>query len=220
MTLDHIDAYLFHRSLPFVYEICRMVFPVFVFVLAHNLAKPSAFERGVHARVMRRLAVFGILALASYTALHHEIGGHGWLPLNILFTLMLVTACVYFLECAYTRTDNTCRFVLGGKFGCYLVSISLFVFYGAWVEYGWWGVLTGITAWWYYKYPDCFRGLCVLLAIALLWVPNGNLWAVMSLPLLAVAPYANVKIPRLRWVFYAYYPAHLAILWGIVAVFR
>lgn len=46
-----------------------------------------------------------------------------------------------------------------------------------------------------------------------------NLWALAAIPLMLAAPLVDVKVPRLRHVFYAFYPLHLAVLWLLVALF-
>jgi hypothetical protein len=47
---------------------------------------------------------------------------------------------------------------------------------------------------------------------ALHWVDNLNYWACAALPIIFLALYIKIKVPRLRFVFYAYYPLHLALL--------
>ena len=54
-----------------------------------------------------------------------------------------------------------------------------------------------------------------VLACAALWFINRNLWALAALPVLFLASRVDVRVPRLRWAFYAYYPLHLAALWLI-----
>ena len=38
------------------------------------------------------------------------------------------------------------------------------------------------------------------------------LWALVALPAVLVASLFDLRMPRLRWVFYAYYPIHLFAL--------
>jgi hypothetical protein len=47
---------------------------------------------------------------------------------------------------------------------------------------------------------------------ALLWVVNLNYWACAALPIIFLASTIKIEVPRLRFVFYAYYPIHLALL--------
>ncbi|MGE4125505.1 MAG: TraX family protein [Pusillimonas sp.] len=90
MTGDHVNKYLFNATLPVLFEAGRVALPLFVFVLAYNLARPGTLERGVYGRAMSRLTVFGALASVPFVAL----GGlaWGWWPLNVMFTLLVVTA--------------------------------------------------------------------------------------------------------------------------------
>ena len=52
--------------------------------------------------------------------------------------------------------------------------------------------------------------------LASLYVINRNLWAFAALPLIFAAGQVKIKVPRGRLGFYAYYPAHQAVLWGLV----
>lgn len=199
MTGDHANKYLFNGTLPFLFEAGRLALPIFVFVLAYNLARPGAFKRGAYTRTMKRLAVFGAVASVPFVAL----GGlsAGWWPLNVLFTLLVVTACAYLVE-------------KGGPL--HLVGAGLvFLVGGGLVEYWWPAVAFGLAVWSYRKRPTWAAAAVALLACAALWFINRNLWALASLPLLLVASRVDLPMPRLRWAFYAYYPLHLAALWLI-----
>ena len=39
--------------------------------------------------------------------------------------------------------------------------------------------------------------------------------ALAAVPVVAAAAHVDVRLPRLRWAFYAYYPLHLVALWLI-----
>jgi hypothetical protein len=86
MALDHVNKYLLGESSAVLFNLGRMVMPLFGFVLMYNLARPGALAAGVHVRVMRRLLAFGALSTPAFAALV------GWWPLNILFMLLLSTA--------------------------------------------------------------------------------------------------------------------------------
>ena len=45
MTVDHINKYLFNATLPMALELGRLCLPIFVILLAFNLARPDAFQR-------------------------------------------------------------------------------------------------------------------------------------------------------------------------------
>ena len=88
MTGDHVNKYLFNATLPVLFEAGRIALPLFIFVLAYNLARPGVMARGAYDRTMKRLALFGAVASAPFIAL----GGlaSGWWPLNVLFTLLVI----------------------------------------------------------------------------------------------------------------------------------
>jgi len=199
MTGDHVNKYLFNGTLPFFFEAGRLALPIFIFVLAHNLARPGAFERGVYTRTIKRLTDFGAVASVPFIAL----GGltAGWWPLNVLFTLIVVTACAYLIE------RGGARHLIGAGL--------MFLVGGALVEYWWPAVAFGLAVWSYRKRPTWAAAAVALLACAALWFINHNLWALASLPLLLVASRVDLPMPRLRWAFYVYYPLHLAALWLI-----
>jgi hypothetical protein len=197
MTLDHANKYLFGDKLPGAFELGRMAMPIFGFVLAYNLARPNALVAGVHLRVMKRLALYGSAATPFFIALGGL--GWGWWPLNIMFMLSVAAGIVYLLE----------KGGLAGKAG---VTV-LFLLGGAMVEFWWFGLVFVLGAWWHSKTGSKAAVAVCTLALSALFVVNKNLWALAAVPLMLSAPLINLKTPRLRYAFYAYYPSHLAALW-------
>ena len=196
MTLDHINKHLFDAKLPGVFEAARLCMPLFGFVLAYNLARPGALLRGTHVRAMKRLAFFGTLASPFFMGLGGLIWG--WWPLNIMFLLLLATGLIYLIE-------------KGGA--AHLIAAGVVFFIGGmFVEFWWIGLAYCLAAWWYCKSPNQAALILWGMAAALLYVINGNYWALLALPLIFAAPYINIKMPRFRYAFYMYYPAHLAVL--------
>ncbi|HEX6705737.1 MAG TPA: TraX family protein [Albitalea sp.] len=196
MLLDHVNTFLFDRTLPGAYQVGRWVAPVFGFVLAYNLARPDALQRGLHLRVMRRLLVFGLLATPPFMAL---VGR--WWPLNILFLLLAGAATIYGLD-------------RGDWAGVAIAAVALGVG-GLLAEYFYPGVAMVVAAWAFCRQPDGRHfALWVLFTASLVFL-NGNLWALTAVPVLLLAPHVDLRVPRLRWTFYALYPLHLAVLWWI-----
>lgn len=192
MLGDHVNKYLLHEGIGFLYALGRMVMPIFGFVLMHNLCRPTALGRGVHARVLKRLLVFGVLSTPAFAYLV------GWWPLNILFTLFTATLIVYLWE----RGGATRR----------LLAFAVFVFGGALIEFWWPALLCCLGAWAFLKKPTAWRLALWALATGSLAGINGNFAAVIALPLIWGATRVDIPMPRLRWVFYAFYPAHLTAL--------
>jgi hypothetical protein len=202
MTGDHINKYLFNATLPGLFEAGRLCLPIFVFVLAYNLARPGALARGVYDRTIKRLLTFGVFASAPFIALNlNHLHSSPFGLLNVLFTLLVITVTAYLIEKdgIFNRAAAFVVFLLGGWL----------------VEYGWLGVALGLASWMHCKQPSWLTAFFTLLFCASLWFINRNLWAMAALPLIMIATRINLIVPRSRWVFYLYYPFHLAVLWLI-----
>lgn len=196
MTVDHVNKFLFNGTNDAAFAAGRIALPLFVFSLAYNLARPGVLERGAYPRTMRRLAVFGVLAMPAFVVLG---GLHAaWRPLNIMFALLALTATIYLVD---RRTV-----------GSYAAAGVVFLAGGAAVEYWWPALAFGLAVWWYCKQPSAMPLALALTALAALWFINSNLWALAAVPVVVVASLIDLRMPRLRWVFYAYYPLHLFAL--------
>lgn len=196
MLLDHVNTFLFNRTLPAAYQAGRWVAPVFAFVLAYNLARPQAFQRGTHVRAMKHLALFGALASPAFMAL---IGT--WWPLNIMFLLLGATAVIYGIE-------------RGGPGGLAIATLGFGVG-GSLAEYHHPGVAMVVAAWVYCREPRWPHLAVWVLLTASLVLFNFNFWALSAVPFLLAAPHVNLRVPRLRWAFYGFYPVHLTVLWWL-----
>ena len=198
MTGDHINKYLFNETLPYLYELGRLTMPIFGFVLGINLARPGARDRGVYRRTLLRLAVFGAVASVPFIALGGVL--HHWWPLNILWTLWAVVLIV----------DLAHRGMPGA-----IAAIVVLAVMGSCVEFWWPALFFCLAVYWYATRPSWPPAVFGVWALASLAIINGNFWALAAAPLIAIVCSLDLRLPRLRWVFYAYYPMHLAALWLI-----
>src|SRR5271163_2578037 len=99
MAFDHANKYLYAEKLPIVFQLGRIVMPMFGFVLAYNLARPDALVKGLHARMIYRLGATGLIAAPICVMLNSQfVNASLWWPLNILFTLLLVVALTYLID--------------------------------------------------------------------------------------------------------------------------
>jgi hypothetical protein len=167
--------------------------------LAYNLARPRTFERGGYQRTMIRLAVFGALATPAFIALGGLLAG--WWPLNIMFTLLVLTLALFLIR----RGGNANAIAAG----------VVIVVGGSSVEFWWPAIIFGVAVWFYARRPSMTALLVALLACASLAIINRNMWALAALPIIAAAARVDLRCPRWKWAFYAYYPAHLTALWLI-----
>jgi hypothetical protein len=202
MVFDHVNKYLYAEKLPVIFQLGRIVMPMFGFVLAYNLARPGAVARGVHGRMLFRLALAGLAASPMFIILNGMyVTTNAWWPLNILFMLMLVVLLTYLIDRGGVKN--------------YLLAVVLFVVGGALVEYLWMGVLCCLGAWLFCRDASRSRLLLWFLGTLSLAVINGNAWALVAIPIVLVAGRLSFRLPRLTWAFYTFYPAHLLILLGV-----
>lgn len=196
MTADHANKFLFNGTNGAVFAAGRLAMPLFVFVLAYNLARPGVLERGGYLRTMLRLALFGVLSLPAFTIM----GGlnAALRPLNIMFTLLVLAATLCLLE---GRTTGNC-----------IAAAVVFLAGGINVEFWWPAPAFGVAVWWYSKRPGALPLLLALASLAALQFVNGKMWALAAVPVIFLASLADPLVPRLRWVFYIYYPLHLFVL--------
>lgn len=199
MTLDHVNKHLLQASVPELFAAGRLALPLFGFVLGYNLARPGALASGSYSRIARRLAIFGTIASIPFIALGGL--GWGWWPFNIMATLLVATLCAWLIE-----VGGTARLV---------AAAVVFIVGGALVEFWWPGLAVCLMAWAYCRRPSRLRLALWIGALASLYVINRNQWALAALPLIFAAGQVRLNLPRGRLGFYLYYPAHLAVLWGL-----
>lgn len=193
MTIDHVNKYLLNWAHPWMFAVGRVAMPLFALALAYNLARPGA-DKHAYLRTAKRMAVVGAVATAPYIAAGHVQGG--WWPLNIMFTLAAAAAILALVDAERTAA-----------------AVALFVVSGAFVEFFWPALALIVAAHAYFRRPSVGALAAVVIATALLGLINGNHWAFAALATFALAAGVKAQLPRLRLVFYAYYPAHLVCLW-------
>ena len=199
MTFDHVNKYLLHDAAPALFAVGRLAMPTFGLVLAYNLTRPRALERGVYERTLGRLALVGVVAEVPFIALGGL--GWGWWPFNILGMLFVAATVMWLVE-------------LGGRWR-FALAVVVFVIGGALVEFWWPAIAMCLAAWSYCRRPNWWALTFWVASVLALWVINRNWWALAAFPLIFYAPHAHWRIPRWRYAFYAYYPAHLTIIWGV-----
>lgn len=208
MIGDHVNKYLFNSTLPMLFEAGRICAPLFALVFAWNLARPGVAARA-HV-VALRLVVVGLVASVPFIALGKLMAG--WYPFNILFALACIAGLVALDHLAGLLAQQGRR---KARDGVLLASAVVFIVGGGLVEFWWPLVGLGIAAYSYFLRPSiwsvgigalCLAGLCFI---------NQNLWAVLSVVLVATVGRLSLHVPRAKWFFYAVYPLHLAALWLI-----
>lgn len=230
MVIDHYNKFANPDYSQIMFSVGRLALPIFVFVLAFNL---SRIEAAKMPRIALRLILFGLLAIPAYNAMGGTILG-GWWPLNVLFLLAGMVGVAYLVSVPVERAWP--------RYLCRIAAVLLFLLAGALAEFFWAGLGLGLVVWRLFVlfsrgenkgkgalrfgYASAFRAAdreeLIFLAAAgaasmvLLCLVNGNAWALAAIPIVLVALSLPVgKLPRFKWFFYWFYPAHL---WALMLV--
>jgi hypothetical protein len=191
MTIDHVGAILLPQ-VGWLRIIGRVAFPLFAYQLAagylhtHNLS-----------RYVLRLAIWGLIAQPIYMI---AFGARPW-TLNIFGTLLLGLLAIW-------GWDHHRWWAVVLALG--LAAVQLWL-PAVGPDYGLYGVLLCLTSFVLFQHREQLA-----IGHALLhWLAGGLLspsqvYAVASIPFILWPP--RLRLGRLSRLFYAYYPAHLALL--------
>lgn len=202
MSIDHFNRFFLDSGNNLAYKAGRIAMPLFAFIFAYNLARTSPITSTIYLKSFKRLVLFGTLATPGYMVMQHL---NFILPLNIMF-MFLVSVSLFFLIDQKRRMDLT-------------LAILLFLIGGLFVEYNWIGILLCLCCWVYLRSHSLFALLGWVVAYWLLDLANGNHWALLSLPLILLATQIEIKLPRIPYLFYIYYPFHLSLFWVVKVLF-
>ena len=198
MALDHINQVTLNGGLPALTYVGRLAFPLFGFLIAYNIAK-----RGVPPqRYVVPLLAFGVLSQPVY------IWAFERSELNILFTLLLGVS--YLICVRWLRGKVT-------PFWAHVLSMALVILPSGYVSYQLFGpFLIPILAAWLER--ESFVAL-PFTAIYLMFTNSFAPISVYTLLLLPTVFVVTLTRPTLsrsnKWLFYAFYPVHLAVLKGL-----
>ena len=193
MTIDHI-AYYYGVSNPYVYELMRTVgriaFPTFAFLLA---------EGYVHTRIRQRymlsLFTFAILSEIPWILLNHD-NSH-----NVLFTLLAGVIGMYIIDTSRNKWVTPTFLVLIGcttliaetdySLNGFVLTLLFYMFRGRPDLQ----ILFGLPL----MYEYGFMG--ILMAFAVIFLYNGERGFIHG--------------KAAKYAFYAFYPAHLMLIYLI-----
>ena len=208
-----------NRQLMLLLEIIgRIAFPIFSWFVAEGCRKTRNFPR-----YLARLAMFAVLSEAPFQYCFYGAGQNG-LTLachNVMFTMLLGAVGIYSAQ--LLRAHGIAAQLLPGA-----AAVAL-----GWVlqtDYNAWGVALILML---YYLPEKKQKLLLLgcwMTVFMLfwhgwdgqsfvWLHGGTeliwLWlgGMLSVPLLAA--YDGKRGRGMKWLFYGFYPVHLAVLYGI-----
>lgn len=212
MTVDHIGMVFGVWEWGGRILIGRSVLPIFVFLMVNHLSKNQNFDKYIG-----RLLLFGVLTGAVLNPFEPF-----YMPFNIFFTLLLpVVFLKMYKDIEKEITYFPARLILSSCLFFIFLSLASFT------SYVWAGFLFVISFYQYVQKQDRFH-LALLMATAL--ILNWQTFALADLPwgissmvwtffLTRVTLDKNGKrFLRPWWLFYAYFPIHLYVLYSLKAL--
>ncbi len=203
MTLDHIGMYLF-PGVWILRILGRLSLPIYAYMIAEGCAHTRSM-----GRYLLRVASVALLCQVVY-----------FLFMDSLYQCILVTFCLSILliwaveRAVKNQTMLRILAAFGALFLCFFVCEllpDLLVGTDFKIDYGFIGVLLPVLVYFSRK-KVLFLGIgLVLLALGR---DNTQWWALAALPLLMLYNHQRGS-RKIGPLFYFYYPAHLAVLYGI-----
>ena len=233
MLIDHLGASgLIPHTNPW-YTVCRVIgriaFPLFCFCIAEGLRHSKNRKKYI-----LRLFIFALISEVPYDLVFHRTF-FTWDGQNVIFTLLLAVVGITVFEqpellgkvmqkyeknpetYAYQNADWVVKsFILGI---CALLGFLLKT------DYAWFGVclvyVIYFTGRWskpkrYATIAAVLIGYGLIQTLAGAGMMTALYWLAASASLILIMLYNNKKGRGLKWLFYAFYPAHMLILYLIL----
>ena len=209
MLVDHVGGAFFPEAGLFRWA-GRLAFPIFCYCMTVGLL----YTRDVK-RYLARLAVFALISQPFYVLAFHPhdwTADRNWMNWNIFFTLFLSLLAMYGFK------ERKWWLFLGALF-----AVSWWNF-----DYSGTGIQLMLIFFLCRNHPKIGALLYVLTYLPGLWTGcpedprcltlggltvDWSFFAVFAAPLIFIPTRSGVKIPK--WFFYAFYPAHLAVIAAI-----
>ena len=192
MLIDHMGAVLFPYS-TWMRIVGRLAFPIFAYLLVEGFA----YTRDVK-KYLTRLGIFALISeipfdlafFGNVVAMKHQ---------NVFFELFLGILVLYLM---LKTTDQAQRVMI--------IIPALLISDWLCLDYGSWGLLMILV--YYVCREKKLLKLALIVAINLLM---GNSQVYAGLAVLIIALHNRELGPKMKLFFYAFYPAHLLILFFI-----
>lgn len=203
MTVDHIGMLLLPR-LMILRIIGRIAMPLYAYMIAQGC-------RYTHdrRRYFLRLAGLALVCQIVYYFADHS------LYQCILVTFSMSVLCIWAVDTARRKGGAfwmlAAAALLGAWAVCELLPVKIS---GFGVDYGFFGVLLPVIIYYFGK-----KGIVPGMLLLCLSIGELQWWALAAVPLMLL--YNGQRGSRsLGWVFYLYYPLHLAVLYGVALLLQ
>ena len=206
MTIDHIGYFLFPQ-MTILRIIGRLAYPIFAYMIAEG----CRYTRNKMRYFCTVLAIACVCSVATYFAersLYQSIFTTFSCAMILIFSL---TAAKEATERAEKIFWGVCTMML---VFLYFAVFQLWMIPGLETDYGFLGIITPVLVWLGRSKAEKLAGLTIGLCLL-----SAELGTVQFFSLAAVILLYFYNGERgnhsLKWVFYAYYPLHIAVLYGI-----
>lgn len=210
MTVDHIGWILMPHNI-LLRIIGRLAYPIFAYMIAEG----CCYTHNIRKYLGTMVAMAAVSQVVSFVCA-------GSLYQGIMTTFSLSICLVILLKNA--RKKNTvlawCAVVAGVLAVFFLTEILPLLLPGTdyAVDYGFWGVLLPVFV---YLGKDKWQKLLITgVLLVILWLEYRYIqgWSLLALPVLALYNGQRGRW-RMKWLFYLYYPGHLAVIYIIAWLF-
>lgn len=210
MTVDHVGVMLFPQVW-LLRLIGRLSFPIYAYMIAEGCAHTS--NMGKYLGTMASLAA--VCQLVYFFAM-------GSVHQSILVTFCLSIGLIWLLKMALEKRTTGLWLLTGAGFLTVLLiteGLPLWLMGTDFaVDYGFLGVLLPVAVWLGKTKKQKLMATFVILALMSMDAWVGQWAGLLALPLLALYDGSRGK-RKMKWLFYLYYPAHLALLEAVVYLF-
>ena len=205
MTIDHI-GYILLPHMQILRIIGRLAFPIYAYMLAEGCRYTRSMGKYLGALFLTAL----VCQISTFLA--------GSLYLNIMVTFTLSVSLVWLLQTAQKTGALWAKlaFLLALAGAFFLAELLPFLLPGTdyGVDYGFPGIFLPVGLYLCKNKTQKLALMAIILALLSGFIWDIQWYSLLALPLLASYNGTRGKW-KLKWLFYAWYPAHLAVLWGI-----
>ena len=211
MTIDHIGYFLFPQ-MTILRIIGRLAYPIFAYMIAEG----CRYTRNKMRYFCTVLAIACVCSVATYFAersLYQSIFTTFSCAMILIFSL---TAAKEATERAEKIFWGVCTMML---VFLYFAVFQLWMIPGLETDYGFLGIITPVLVWLGRSKAEKLAGLTI--GLCLLSVEIGMV-QFFSLAAVILLYFYNGERGNhsLKWGFYAYYPFHVAVLYGVSQMIR